>query len=223
MTVTDEKSLTVLFDSDYHPDMATSRPEGLRERTRRAVRDEVMVTAVALFASRGYAETTVAEIAAAAGVSERTFFRYFATKEDVVLRGFELLGAALADRLAQLPPELPAWPSLRATFEGLAEHYERDPERNLAVLRLRINTPALTAHCLGQRSRWQELLVPHLLTRLAGNGAPVQPDPRPRAIAGAALACLGAAEEAWVHSGGSVPLSTLLDLAMGAVHPLSKN
>jgi AcrR family transcriptional regulator len=214
--------LTVEFDSGYHPDMAASQPEGLRERTRRAVRDEVMITAVALFVRQGYAATTVAEIAAAAGVSERTFFRYFATKEDVVLWGFELLGAALADRLAQLPPELPAWPSLRATFKGLAEYYERDPEHHLAVLRLRINTPALTAHYLGQRSRWQELLVPLLLARLPGNNTSVEPDPRPRAIAGAALACLGAAEEAWVHSNGSVPLPTLIDLAMGAVRPLSQ-
>jgi AcrR family transcriptional regulator len=201
--------------------MGASPPEGLRERTRRAVRVELMVTAVELFTSQGYAETTVGEIAAAAGMSERSFFRYFATKEDVVLGGFELVGQALADRLAQLPPDLPAWPALRAAFDGVADRYDNDPERNLAVLRLRTNTPALTAHYLEQRSRWQELMVPHLLSRLPGESgdAAVRPDPRPDAVAGAALACLGAAETAWMHGQGSVPFSTLLDLAMGALSP----
>jgi AcrR family transcriptional regulator len=183
-----------------------------------------MMTAVRLFASRGYAETTIGEIAAAAGMSERSFFRYFDTKEDVVLRGFELMGQALADRLAQLPPDMPAWPSLRAAFEAVADYYDQDPERNLAVLRLRISTPALIAHYLEQRSRWQELVVPHLLARLPGgghHGARVAPDPRPHAVAGAALACLGAAETAWMQCEASVSLSTLLDLAMGALSPLT--
>jgi AcrR family transcriptional regulator len=183
-----------------------------------------MVTAVELFASRGYAGTTVGEIAAAAGMSERSFFRYFDSKEDVVLRGFERMGQALADRLAQLPPELPAWLSLRAAFEAVADHYDQSPERNLAVLRLRSNTPALTAHYLEQRSRWQELMVPHLVGRLsreADDDAGIQPDPRPYALAGAALACLGAAEMAWVQCAATVPLSTLLDLAMGVLRPLT--
>jgi AcrR family transcriptional regulator len=197
------------------------RPEGTNS-SRRA--DELIMTAVTLFASQGYAETTIGEIAAAAGMPERSFFWYFDTKEDVVLRGFELMGQALADHLAELPPDMPAWSSLRAAFEAVADYYDQDPERNLAVIRLRSNTPALIAHYLEQRSRWQELMVPHLLARLAGgrdDGAPVQPDPRPHAVAGAALACLGAAETAWMQRDASVSLSTLLDLAMGALSPLT--
>ncbi|HEY0803723.1 MAG TPA: TetR family transcriptional regulator [Pseudonocardiaceae bacterium] len=199
--------------------MSAAQPEGLRERTRRAVRDELMLTAVELFAKNGFAETTIGQIAAAAGMSERSFFRYFPTKEDVVLRGFELMGNGLADRLSQLPPDLPAWASLRATFEAVAGLYDSDTARYLALLRLRVNTPALTAHYLEQRSRWAELLVPHLLGRLPCDEAPVRPDPRPYAIAGAALACLGAAEDAWVRCGASVSLSTMLDLTMGALRP----
>jgi AcrR family transcriptional regulator len=211
--------LTVDFDGAYYVSVSTAQPEGLRERTRRAVRDELMLTAVELFATNGFAETTVGQIATAAGMSERSFFRYFDTKEDVILLGFERLGEGLADRLAELPPDLPAWSSLRVTFEAVAEHYDADAQRYLALLRLRINTPALTAHYLEQRSRWGELLVPHLIDRLPGGDSPVQPDPRPHAIAGAALACLGAAETAWVRCEASVSLSTLLDLTMGALRP----
>src|SRR5882724_13278988 len=100
--------------------MGAPSSSGLRERTRRAVRDELMLTAVNLFAGNGYAETTVGEIAVAGGMSESSFFRYFTSKEDVVLHGFELLGRTLAERLARLPPDLPAWAALRATFEAVA-------------------------------------------------------------------------------------------------------
>lgn len=212
--------------------MDTAPREGLRERTRRAVREELMSTAVTLFATRGYAETTIGEIAAAAGMSERSFFRYFASKEDVVLSGLDRLGEVLVDRLAHLPPDLPAWPALRATFDAVTDRYDGDPQRNLAVLRLRDTTPALTAHYLEQRSRWQDLLVPYLIPRLPSSpprtgsgdsGAPVLPDPRPHAVAGAALACLGAAETAWVHCAAATPLTTLLDLTMGALSPLTSD
>jgi AcrR family transcriptional regulator len=182
-----------------------------------------MLTAVKLFASHGYAETTVGQIAAAAGMSERSFFRYFGTKDDVVLRGFEIMGQNLVNRLAQLPPDVRAWPALRAAFDGVADYYGQDPEHNLTVLRLRSDTPALTAHYLEQRSRWQELMVPHLLSRLPSESgdAAVRPDPRPHAVAGAALACLGSAEAAWMECQASVPLANLLDLTMGALSPLT--
>lgn len=230
-------TLTVKYDAAYHGVMTAAR-EGLRERTRRAVRDELMAAAVDLFTTRGYAETTIGEIAAAAGMSERSFFRYFATKEDVVLHGLDLMGQALADRLANLPADLPAWPALRATFDPVADLYDRDPQRNLAVLRLRDTTPALTAHYLEQRSRWPEVLVPHLIARLPGSadisadisadtagrtGGTPPPDPRPHAVAGAALACLGTAESAWVRCAAATPLATLLDLTMGALSPLTSD
>jgi AcrR family transcriptional regulator len=168
-----------------------------------------MATAMDLFAARGYAETTVSEIAATAGISERSFFRYFASKEDVVLSSLDRLGEALVDRLAHLPPDLPAWPALRTTFTVVADLYDGNPQRYLAILGLRENTPALTAHYLERRARWQDQMVPHLIPRLpdwpprtgsgdtGDSGESALPDPRPRAVAGAALACLGAAETAW--------------------------
>jgi AcrR family transcriptional regulator len=75
---------------------------GLRERKKQKTRELIAATALRLFAEQGYASTTVAEIAAAAEVSQRTVFTYFPTKEDMLFSDhgdFELgLSAALAER-----------------------------------------------------------------------------------------------------------------------------
>jgi AcrR family transcriptional regulator len=74
--------------------MSAPSPD-LRTRRRLATEQDLHEAALGLMADRGFAATTVDEIVAAAGVSQRTFFRYFATKEDVVLLGYRALDDAL--------------------------------------------------------------------------------------------------------------------------------
>lgn len=89
------------------PTEAASEP-GLRERKKEQTRHELRRSAARLFAVHGFAGTTIADIAAAANVSERTFFRYFDSKEALLLPdGVELLArveAELADRPVEEPP-----------------------------------------------------------------------------------------------------------------------
>ena len=84
--------------------MADAPPEGLRARKKRAAREAIAATARRLFAERGYDRVTVAEIAAAADVSEKTVFNHFPTKEDLAFAGREdgiaMFVTALADRPA---------------------------------------------------------------------------------------------------------------------------
>ena len=74
-------------------------PIPVRERTRRAVRGELAQLAVSLFVEKGYDETTIDDLAAAAGMSKRTFFRYFASKEELVMGKYEIGRASCRERV----------------------------------------------------------------------------------------------------------------------------
>jgi AcrR family transcriptional regulator len=193
----------------------TTRKPGLRERTRQAVRSQLMEVAWDLFVQQGYDATTVDEIAAAAGMSQRSFFRYFATKEDVVLVKFEAVGELLASVLADRPASEDAWTALRHSFDVIVEATERDPRYGLALLRITDQSAALRAGRLEQQLRWQELLSPLVAERMN------QPaEPRPTALTAAALACLNVANIAWLASDGTDSLRRLVDDAMAAVQPM---
>ncbi|MEU8803264.1 helix-turn-helix domain-containing protein [Spirillospora sp. NPDC048819] len=191
----------------------------LRERTRRAVRGELMDVGMALFARQGYDATTVEEVAQAAGMSKRSFFRYFDSKEDLVLGNQESIGEEVAQALAGRPADEPPWPALRRAFDLVVERMDSAPDRALILLRMLNDTPGLMASQLARRSRWRELLVPHLHARLTPEGASPH-DPRPLALAGAALACYEATQATWLASGGTLSVGLLLDDAMSAVAPL---
>src|SRR4051794_33188431 len=79
-------------------------PGGLRERKKRAAREGIAATARRLFAERGFDAVTVAEVAAAADVSEKTVFNHFATKEDLAFAGREERLATLLTAIAERAP-----------------------------------------------------------------------------------------------------------------------
>ena len=91
-----------MFPLRDHPTDAVASEPGRRERNRQRTHDALHSAAMRLFAERGYEATSVDDIAAAAGVSVRTFFRYFGTKEDVLFARRMDIGA-LVDALAAQP------------------------------------------------------------------------------------------------------------------------
>src|SRR3954452_13752388 len=95
--------------------------EGLRARKKRAAREAIATTARRLFAERGYDAVTVAEVAAAADVAEKTVFNHFATKEDLAFAGREeRLRRLLAD-LAERPADASVLDVFRATPTAMIE------------------------------------------------------------------------------------------------------
>src|SRR6266536_4414304 len=138
-----------------------SHPLPVRERTRRAVRGELAQLAVDLFVERGYDETTIDDLAAAAGMSKRTFFRYFASKEELVMGKYEVLGEQLAEDLAARPAGEPIWVSLRQVFGRVVEYSESEARGTASVAMEKIvrDHPALNASYLERVSRIQELLL----------------------------------------------------------------
>src|SRR5204862_4209327 len=77
--------------------------EGLRERKKRQTRETIAHAAMALFAEHGFDAVTVADVARAADVSDKTVFNYFAAKEDLVLHGGEERRAALIEAIRSRP------------------------------------------------------------------------------------------------------------------------
>src|SRR3954463_11773087 len=110
---------------------------GLRERKKQRTREEIATTAMRLFRERGFDAVTVAEIARAADVSEKTVFNYFPAKEDLIVhRGAERLEHLIATVRAQPPGATLPEPFRRMTMDFL-EAVEREPvESIVAVPRL---------------------------------------------------------------------------------------
>ncbi|MFI0480685.1 TetR family transcriptional regulator [Actinomadura sp. 9N215] len=122
---------------------------GLRERKKQRTRLALVDAALELFVSQGYEATTIDEIVAAVEVSQRTFFRYFATKEDVVTSFLAEHDRALAAALAERPPgERPftaLYESLRVMLRTIAEGDPADSARFRRVRQVIEATPALMA------------------------------------------------------------------------------
>jgi AcrR family transcriptional regulator len=190
-------------------------PPTLRNRATRAVRAEIAAVAMRLILEQGFEKTTVEQIAAAAGLSRTSFFRYFATKEDVLLGHLEELGQKVRDALVARPAGEPAWQALRHAFDLLIEERNALPQQGLSVRRMLHDTPSLRARLLGRQLGWQDLLAPEVARRLGV--ADEARDPRPRAVVAAALGCLNVAVDVWTAADGAIPLPDLLDQAMNAV------
>ncbi|GAA3117565.1 TetR family transcriptional regulator [Streptosporangium carneum] len=142
---------------------------GLRERKKQKTRLALVDAALDLFAEQGYEATTVDQIAAAVDVSPRTFFRYFATKEDVALslphHGQEVMIAELAARPAEEPPFTALTQAMRALVTMLKEGDLTDSARFLKARELIENTPALLGGSVRRMMENEQRLVAEIARR----------------------------------------------------------
>jgi AcrR family transcriptional regulator len=118
-------------------------PPGLRERKRQQTRERLSRAAMALFLERGFEATTLDDIAAAADVSRRSFFHYFASKEDVVFAWQEESTAALVAAVAARPADESM---LKAAENGMCAIVRQiEPNEAIAMACLKRDNPALQA------------------------------------------------------------------------------
>jgi AcrR family transcriptional regulator len=92
-------------------------------------RGRLAKAAMELYGEQGFEQTTVAEIAARAGLTERTFFRHFADKREVLFYGMERLRGLLADAVAGAPDSSTAMDLVGAAFEAAAAMMQENPDR----------------------------------------------------------------------------------------------
>ena len=162
-------------------------------------RGAVTRTALELFAERGFEETTVDDIADALGVSRRTLFRYFASKNDMAWGDFDWVLARLRRCLAATAPEEPLHEALgRAVVESNRYEDEQLPELRIRM-RLITGVPALQAHSTLRYAEWRSVIAEFVAGRL---GCGVD-DLIPQTVAHAALGTSMAAFLVWVDNPGS--------------------
>ncbi|GGX10833.1 TetR family transcriptional regulator [Streptomyces chartreusis] len=157
--------------------------ETLRERKKQRTRDSLLRTALELFTSQGYEHTTVDDIAAAVDVSQRTFFRYFAGKEEAALALQDMTVAHFLDAVRARPPHEPPMEALRqAVLEGwdtLNDVIESvaPVELYLRMYQVVESTPVLLAAHLRRSVEIEEAIALILAER---EGVDPDTDPRPR-------------------------------------------
>ena len=184
----------------------------LRERNKARARSEIATAALRLFAEKGFAGVTVDEIVAAAGVSRRTFFRYFDTKEDALLADYPELNFRLTETLGS---GLPADPleAVRAGLHGMADWYVERSEAVLERSRLIRDALHLAARNLEFLSQWERAIACTM-------AAPLDAEPSdllPRTAAAAIVGAFRAALTQWVRSSCAEDLHALTDRALDLV------
>lgn len=197
---------------------------GLRERTRRAVQKEITDAAQRLFVDRGYEQTTIDDIADAVGMSRRSVFRYFPTKEDIVVGKFDFVAETIVDELRARPADEPVWESLRRMFDLLIPYVDAPGKHAVAepMQRIVFASPGLLASYLEKLEHMKDSAELVIRERAQERGeAFADSDPTPRAVIGAAFGCLLAAQHAWLAGGANETFATCVDRAMAALEPTS--
>ncbi|WP_055489847.1 TetR family transcriptional regulator [Streptomyces sp. TP-A0356] len=163
--------------------MGTAPRTGLRERKKQRTRDALLRAALELFLAQGYERTTVDEIAEAVDVSQRTFFRYFAGKEEAVFFAHSVAQSQFVEAVRGRPPHEAPLEALRQAvlegWDGIGEAVERivPLELHLRTYRLIESTPALFATHLRRSAELEEEIARVIAER---EGLDIDTDPRPR-------------------------------------------
>jgi mycofactocin system transcriptional regulator len=180
-----------------------------RGRKRSTSRVELEHIAFELFAERGFERTTIDDIAIAAGIGRRTFFRYFPSKNDVAWGKFDEELVAMRARFAATSPDTPLMDALRQVVVEFNRFPAADEVWHRRRMALILKVPALQAHSTLRYADWRAVVADFAASRL---GLP----PRslaPQAIAHAALGVAVAAYEQWLAD-PAAELTPLLDLAL---------
>jgi AcrR family transcriptional regulator len=198
------------METSHHPH--NEPPRSLRERRRLRTRRTIQAQALRLFAAKGFQATTIEDIAAAAEMAPRTFFRYFPTKEEVVF--WSEYPPMLAGFVAARPDDEPALEALHhGIVDGLAAIWDQDGERMMERLRLAFRTPALHPRLRQQQAHWAAAIAAILADRLGE-----RPDVlEVRIIAAAVAAAVWVAIEEWQAQDGREKLGALIDQALGII------
>lgn len=189
----------------------TQGKEGLRERKRRETLQRIAETGLRLFVTNGYEETTLDAIAEAAGISRRTFFYYFKSKEDILLAFQHGVADALRAAVLEEGPKQSPLDTVRDALLKLAASYQSD--EMIVIDRLLRSTESLRASKQAKYVQQEQALFEALCQ--------LWPQPKRRnALRVVAMVSIGAmrlALECWSEDGGKRPVAAYLREAFAAL------
>jgi AcrR family transcriptional regulator len=196
---------------------APPAPASLRERKKKATRRSLRRIALQLVADRGFAQVTIEDIAAAADVSPRTFFNYFASKEAAVFGADPERTAELLRRIVEEVPGETALEALRLIIVDEARHVSAeiaDMEGEIADWKRQMRSSQADPHLRAARAAHMATVESDIATALARRlGTDTETDPYPIVLASAAMAVMRSAFMFWPRSGGAIPLEQFADAA----------
>lgn len=175
-------------------------------------RAELERCALELFAQRGFQATTVDDIAAAAGIGRRTYFRYFASKNDAVWGEFDRGLAEFRVGLAAADPAQPLLDALREAVLAFNHVEAAELPRHRDRMALILRVPALQAHSTLRYAAWRAVVAEFAAERL---GEPVD-GLLPQLVAHSCLGAALTAYEQWLRR-PDARLPALLDAALRAL------
>lgn len=182
--------------------VSTGRPS-LTERRREATRFEIAEASAALFSERGYEATTVDDIARAAGISLRTFYRYCPAKEDALTPVLTAGVATLVEELALRPEGEPLTEAVQAAFTTATAgaRYE-EPGQTVRLIQVMSRVPAIRLRWLAAARAMQDRLIPVLALRTGRSESALET----RLLSAVLIDAVTVALEHWAAEDGRDPL-----------------
>ena len=197
------------------PDTAPGGLAGLRERKKAATRHALGIAAMRLAVQRGLDNVLVEDIAAAAGVSPRTFNNYFSSKCEAICALPTERGRQIGEALRARPPSEPLADAITHAVLGVHELARQPPDKSwLDGLRLVVSSPQLQGEYLRTQYAAQQALAAAIADRL---GTDQGADPFPAAMAGAVTAATNVAMHSWFNADPPVALAPLLSSALSVL------
>jgi AcrR family transcriptional regulator len=198
----------------HYTDIVFTTAEGLRERKKQKIATQLTESALRLFIVRGFEATTIKDIVAEVDVSPRTFFRYFDSKEDVIVAFSDDLNAELCAALATRPADEPPLTALHRAIAERVVLFAQNRKFTLALLRLINETPSIRARHFDKQNRLLRRLAAELARRMSIRSPH---DLRPRLFASVALSALNTALAVWAERNGRGPLVKYIDETFAAL------
>jgi mycofactocin system transcriptional regulator len=195
-----------------HMQQTPTMTESRRGRPPVTSRRELELVALRLFDERGFDDTTIDQIAAEAGVSRRTFFRYFDSKASVLWSEFDTEVHTIRGALADMPRDVPMMESIRQAVVAAYHYRAEDVPELRARISLTRSTPDLDASAAVHYEAWERVISEFVAKRTRQPADSLYP----LAIGRATLAACRAAYDCWVVR-ADADLTVYLDAALGAL------